>query len=175
MRIALVFPASLLLLGACAGGGAGPATVGLRVTLIGTTGAEVGTASLTESSEGVRIRFQLTGMTPGQHGAHVHAVAKCEPPGFTSAGGHLNPGGKQHGHQNPAGWHLGDVGNITAKADGSVDQMVLVRGVTLAAGPTSVFGPEGASALVVHANPDDEKTDPAGNAGPRIACAVLSR
>jgi Cu-Zn family superoxide dismutase len=105
----------------------------------------------------------------------VHAVGKCDPPGFTTAAGHLNTTGKQHGHRNPAGWHLGDVGNLTAKADSTVDQTLLVRGATLAPGPMSLLGPNGATALVVHANPDDETTDPAGNAGPRIACGVLAR
>lgn len=167
---------SLLLVAACAGGSAGPAaSPALIANLVGSSGKPAGTATLSETRDGVSIRFQLSGLAPGAHGAHVHAVAKCDPPGFTTAAGHLNTTGKQHGHKNPAGWHLGDIGNVTAKADGTVDATIVVRGATLAAGPMSLLGPSGATALVIHANPDDETTDPAGNAGPRIACGVLQR
>lgn len=166
--------AALLLVTGCAGGAAGPAAgPALLANLVGTTGQPVGTATLTEARDGVSVRFQLTGLAPGAHGAHVHAVGKCDPPGFTTAAGHLNTTGKQHGHKNPAGWHLGDVGNVVAKADGTVDATLVVRGATLVPGPMSLLGPNGSTALVVHANPDDEATDPAGNAGPRIACGVL--
>src|SRR5512139_3118283 len=111
---------SLLLAAACAGGSAGPAAgPALVANLIGTSGKPAGTATLSETRDGVSIRFQLSGLGAGAHGAHVHAVAKCDPPGFTTAAGHLNTTGKQHGHKNPAGWHLGDVGNVVAKADGT--------------------------------------------------------
>lgn len=167
---------ALLLAVGCAGSSAGPATgPALVASLVGTTGQPVGTATLTETGDGVSVRLQLTGLAPGSHGAHVHAVGKCDPPGFTSATGHLNTTGKQHGHKNPAGWHLGDVGNVVARADGTVDATLMVRGASLTPGPMSLLGPSGTTALVVHANPDDETTDPAGNAGPRIACGVLAR
>ena len=172
----LLRSSALLLAAGCAGSAAGPAAgPALVANLIGTTGKPVGTATLTETREGVSIRFQLTGLAPGAHGAHVHAAGKCDPPGFTTAAGHLNTSGKQHGHRNPAGWHLGDVGNVVARADSTVDATLVVRGATLAPGPMSLLGPAGTTALVVHANPDDEVTDPAGNAGPRIACGILSR
>lgn len=168
--------AALLLAAGCAGGSAGPAAAPRLVTsLVGTAGQPVGTATLAETGDGVSVRLQLRGIAPGSHGTHVHAAGKCDPPGFTTAAGHLNTTGKQHGHKNPAGWHLGDVGNLTAKADSTVDQTMVVRGATLAPGPMSLLGPSGTTALVVHANPDDETTDPAGNAGPRIACGVLMR
>jgi Cu-Zn family superoxide dismutase len=173
-------PLALLLvagsLAACAGAKAGPATlpdivVGLRAA----DGREVGTAALHEQADGVRIDFRLSGLTPGAHGAHIHAVGRCDPPAFASAGPHLNPGGKKHGHQSPDGWHLGDVGNVTAAADGRAELSIVVRGATLTAGPQSLLGPEGVTALVIHEKADDEMTDPAGAAGPRIACGVIRR
>lgn len=169
-----------LLVAGCAGSKAGPAAApetgpAAAVGLIDAAGAPAGTVTLTQTGQGVVVRFRLQGMTPGTHGAHVHAAGRCEPPGFTSAGGHLNTTGRQHGHRNPAGWHLGDIGNLVVSAGGTVDTTIVVRGATLAPGPMSLYGPDGATAIVVHANPDDQVTDPAGNAGPRIRCGVLAR
>ncbi len=107
------------------------------------------------------------------HGFHIHAVGKCEPPAFTSAGAHLNPYGKKHGHKNPDGAHAGDLPNLTVGADGTGSIDVTAAGVTLTAGRASLLQPGGAS-LVLHANPDDEKTDPAGNSGARIVCGVIT-
>jgi Cu-Zn family superoxide dismutase len=161
-------PVALLLAAGCAGGSAGPAaaptaTLALVTSLIGTTGTPVGTATLTETRDGVSVRFELKGLAPGTHGAHVHAAGKCEPPGFTTAAGHLNTTGKQHGHKNPAGWHLGDVGNVVAKADGTADATLVVRGARPPRADVPA-GPNGTTALVVHANLTT-MTDPAGNAG----------
>lgn len=134
-------------------------------------GAVVGTATLTEQGSGVRVVLTASKLPAGQHGWHIHTIGKCEPADFTGAGAHFNPDTKQHGAQNPQGPHAGDLGNLTAAADGSARADVVAK-VTLATGATSLFDADG-SAIVIHANPDDEKTDPTGNSGGRIACGVV--
>lgn len=145
----------------------------LTVRLQAADGREVGTAVFRQERDQVRIRFRLSGLPPGPHGTHVHAVGRCDPPGFTSAGGHLNPDQRRHGHRNPDGWHLGDIANVTVGPDGAADTTVTVPNATLSPGPRSLLGPEGVTALVIHERADDEMSDPAGNAGARIACGVL--
>jgi Cu-Zn family superoxide dismutase len=108
------------------------------------------------------------------HGFHVHAVGKCEGPEFKTAGGHFNPATKEHGLENPKGAHAGDMPNLAVGPDGNGKGEFLARGATLGDGAGSLF-PEGGTALVLHAAPDDMKTDPAGNAGARIACGVIER
>jgi Cu-Zn family superoxide dismutase len=134
-------------------------------------GQTVGTATLTETPHGVLIRVALTGVPKGAHAFHIHDVGRCEPP-FTTAGGHFNPGKAQHGIQNPKGMHAGDLPNVHVQ-DG-LELEVLAANVTLAAGPASVFDADG-SALVVHEGADDYSTDPAGNAGARHACGIISK
>jgi Cu-Zn family superoxide dismutase len=143
-------------------------------TLKDAQGRTVGVARLAPADGGVRISISVTGVAPGLHGFHVHAVGKCEGPGFTSAGPHFNPAGKEHGLENPRGSHAGDMPNLSVGADGSGSGEFLARGATLDAGPGSLF-PEGGTSIVLHAAPDDMRTDPAGNAGARIACGVVSR
>lgn len=137
-------------------------------------GTSVGMATFTQESGGVRIQGQFKGLPPGQHGIHVHAVGKCDPPDFMTAGGHFNPMSKQHGLKNPQGAHVGDIENLTVGADGSGTINALLKDATLSAGPDSLFGPDG-TALVIHANPDDDMTDPSGNSGGRIACGLIAR
>ena len=163
-------------LAACAGAKAGPAALpDVTVRLQAAEGRDMGTAALHEQPDGIRMDFRLKGLPQGPHGAHVHLVGRCDPPAFASAGPHLNPGAKKHGHRSPDGWHLGDVGNVTAGADGRAEASLVVRGATLTAGPQSLLGPEGVTALVIHEKADDEMTDPAGAAGTRIACGVIRR
>jgi len=135
-------------------------------------GQTVGTATFTEVSGGVRFVVETRGLPPGQHGVHVHDVGVCDPPGFTTAGPHFNPGQKEHGMLNPKGPHAGDLPNLTVGTDGAGRLETFSERLTLAAGPNSVFDANG-SALVVHAAPDDFKTDPTGNSGNRIACGVI--
>ncbi|MBI4610326.1 MAG: superoxide dismutase family protein [Candidatus Rokubacteria bacterium] len=137
-------------------------------------GETVGSASFWEDGNGVRIVAQVRGIPAGRHGTHLHAVGKCDPPEFTTAGGHFNPGGKKHGLKNPAGPHAGDLPNLEVAADGTGRFEYVTKLVTLASGPTSLFDADG-SALVIHANPDDDVTDPTGNSGGRIACGVIRR
>jgi superoxide dismutase, Cu-Zn family len=131
-----------------------------------------GMATLTEAPGGVRIVVEAKGLPPGAHGLHVHEAGKCEPPKFTSAGEHFNPEKKQHGTLNPSGPHAGDLPNITIGPDGTGRQDTTTPRLTLASGPTSLFDADG-SAIVIHAAPDDYKTDPTGNSGDRIACGVI--
>ncbi len=145
-----------------------------RAVLKDAQGNEVGTATFQPQKDGVKIAVQVTGLSPGKHGFHVHAVGKCDPPDFKSAGPHFNPGGKKHGHLNPEGAHAGDLPNLTVGKDGKGQATYTAKEVTLGEGPRSLFGPEG-TALVIHADPDDEKTDPTGNSGGRVACGVIEK
>jgi Cu-Zn family superoxide dismutase len=137
-------------------------------------GEVVGAASFWEDAGGVRLVATVKRIAPGKHGFHIHAVGRCDPPDFTTAGGHFNPEGKQHGLKNPRGPHAGDLPNLEVGADGTGRLGHVTRLVTLGAGRPSLFDADG-SALVLHADPDDDVTDPAGNAGARIACGLITR
>ena len=140
--------------------------------LTNTSGQSVGTARFTQAGNVVRILVEAKGLPPGPHGAHIHAVGKCDPPDFNSAGPHFNPTNKQHGALNPQGSHAGDLPNLTVGPDGTGRMETTTEQLSLGSGPSSVWDADG-SALVVHASPDDFKTDPTGNSGGRIACGVL--
>jgi superoxide dismutase, Cu-Zn family len=137
-------------------------------------GKSVGTAVLSKAANGVSIKLNVQSLSPGEHAIHVHQTAKCEGPDFKSAGGHFNPDGKHHGLQNPEGPHAGDIPNFIVDIKGRSKATVVAPNVTLEDGPHSVFT-GGGTALVIHAKGDDGKTDPAGNAGDRIACGVIGR
>ncbi|MEK3936813.1 superoxide dismutase family protein [Sporosarcina sp. FSL W7-1349] len=147
----------------------------VSATLLNTKGEEIGKAHLEEQTEGVTISLQAEGLSPGIHGIHIHETGVCTPPDFESAGAHLNPAGKQHGFENPKGFHAGDLPNIEVPEDGKVVTQITTAEVTLKKGePNSLLDGDG-SALVIHADPDDYKTDPAGNSGARIACAAIGK
>jgi superoxide dismutase, Cu-Zn family len=141
-----------------------------RAGLKSTDGKDVG--ELLQTPAGVLLKVSVKGLPAGEHAFHVHAVGKCEPP-FDSAGGHFNPGGKKHGLMAPEGHHAGDMPNLHVPQSGELVVEVVNTAVTLEPGkPNSLFGPNG-TAIVIHAGVDDYKTDPAGNAGGRIACGVI--
>ena len=149
-------------------------------TLVDGTGRAIGTVRLEQRGTGVTVGVTFQGVDvvkPGEHGIHLHAVGRCDGPDFTTAGGHFNSTAKQHGLQNPQGAHAGDLSNLVVgpgtATRGGYSYQATAAGVTLAPGPASLFDADGA-ALVIHANPDDHVTDPAGNSGPRVACAVLA-
>jgi Cu-Zn family superoxide dismutase len=144
----------------------------VKVDLSDAQGKSVGTVELTAAPQGVSIHLNLKDLPPGDHAIHVHTVAKCEGPAFTTAGPHLNPDAKHHGLQNPEGPHAGDMPNFTVSADGTAKATVVAPGVTMGDDSHSVFT-NGGTALVIHANADDMKSDPAGNAGARVACGAI--
>ncbi len=146
-----------------------PPFAAANVAIHDTTGKTIGSAVLTEQHNGVRIQLQVSGLTPGKHGFHVHEKAFTGLD-FKTAGGHFNPVGKQHGHDNPTGHHLGDMPNLVAGADGkaSVD-MVLADATLSASAKNSLIG----KSIIIHAAEDDYKSDPAGNAGDRIAGGIV--
>jgi Cu-Zn family superoxide dismutase len=148
----------------------GDTTVVASATVADAQGQQLGRVELRDSVGGVVVHAQITGLKPGNHGFHVHTVGRCDAPAFESAGAHWNPTNKQHGRQNPAGWHTGDLANLGASAEGVAEVHQTLDGATLA----DLLGGDG-SALVVHADPDDNKTDPSGNSGARIACGVIQR
>lgn len=139
----------------------GVPAVATSVPLTGADGSSAGSASLIGNS----LTIDASGLTPGAHGMHLHAVGRCDPPDFTSAGAHWNPTAHKHGRDNPEGPHLGDLPNLVVGADGRAS-------VTLAV-PPGLVDDDGA-ALVIHAAPDDNRTDPSGNSGARVACAAFT-
>jgi Cu-Zn family superoxide dismutase len=148
-------------------------------TLADSSGRTVATASLWQEANGlVHVDVEALcaagacALLPGEHGLHFHAAGSCVGPAFASAGGHFNPLGKQHGLNNAAGPHAGDAPNITIDANGRGTAAFTTDRVTLTAGATSLFDADG-SAIVIHAGPDDQMSQPAGNSGGRVACGVL--
>ncbi|WP_150291894.1 superoxide dismutase family protein [Sphingobium estronivorans] len=144
-----------------------------HATLLAGDGAARGTAMVTEAADGLHVMVKAQGLTPGMHAVHIHATGACTGPDFTSAGGHWNPTSHKHGKDNPQGMHMGDMPNMIAGADGAGELEYVIPGGAIRGGATPLLDSDGA-AVVIHAQADDYKTDPAGNAGGRVACGVLS-
>lgn len=179
-KAALVFALPVLAsLAACAAtdGGVDSATPSAApsagATLVASDGSARGTVTVMQATDGLHVMVRAAGVTPGAHAVHVHTTGSCTPPDFTSAGGHWNPTGRQHGKDNPAGMHMGDMPNMLVGADGTGELEYVISGGMIRGGATPLLDADGA-AVVIHAKADDNKSDPAGNAGGRVACGVLT-
>lgn len=169
------FALPLLALAACNSGDppaaapTGPSVTGATARLSDASGRAAGTASVSQAAGGLRVEAEVTGMPPGLHGLHIHMTGRCDPPTFTTAGAHWSPAMRLHGLDNPQGSHAGDMPNINVSADGRGRVTHILPGAVIA----SLLGDDG-TALVVHASEDDQKTDPSGNSGDRIACGAFT-
>jgi len=173
MRYQLLPAALLVALGLMLGCGQGPpAPETAKCVFTNLQGQKVGEAKLEETAKGVKISLKVENLPPGLHAFHIHEKGVCNPPDFASAGGHFNPFGKHHGLKNPQGPHAGDLPSLMVGADGKGALEAVAAQVTLKPGKNSLFQPGGTS-LVIHEKADDDMTDPAGNAGPRIACGAI--
>lgn len=156
-------------------GHAGTASVAADtvVRLIDANGKPVGTAALTAENGGVRVRVSARGLAPGEHGIHFHERGVCKPPDFASAGGHFNPFGAKHGLLNPKGPHAGDLPNLVVGPDGRAEAIFFTPRVTLERGKPNSLLRSGGTSLVIHEKRDDQRTDPTGNSGARVACGEI--
>ena len=168
MRILLAALSCSLIIAGCAWlpGKTTSATANLQPT----KGNKVsGTVTFTQKGNKVLVAANVNGLTPGLHGFHVHEKGNCSAADAMSAGGHFNPAGKPHGAPDNVEHHGGDLGNLTADKSGNATLSIEVDGITLDQSANSIIG----KGVIVHANPDDLKSQPAGNAGPRVACGVI--
>lgn len=152
-----------------------PISAGASATaqLRDSAGRPKGVATARQVGDSLQVRIEAINLPSGAHGAHIHAAGLCAAPGFESAGPHWNPTGRQHGRNNPAGMHHGDLPNLIIGADGRATLEYTVAGASLAGGGAGMLDADGA-AIVIHAAADDDRTDPSGNSGARIACGVFS-
>ena len=168
-----------IMLSACGGQVRGPGGKSLpdpiaSASLFDTSGTRVGLATFSEVDSEGQMGISVSGLSPGQHGIHIHETGACTAPDFESAGGHFNPASKKHGLLNPEGPHAGDMPNLIVEADGSADTAFTVSASLVAQGEESIIGAQ-ERALVIHADPDDQKTDPSGDSGSRVVCGVIER
>lgn len=164
----LAAPLTALALAACSSmPGGGPAAVAELKPTQGNTA--MGTIHFRQSKEGVTLTAEAKGLTPGAHGFHIHDKGDCSAPDGTSAGGHFNPLGKPHGDPMHAEHHAGDMPMLTADASGNARLEARLDGLTIGSGAADIVG----RGVIIHAAPDDFKTQPTGNSGARVACGVI--
>lgn len=178
MKHASLLALGLVTLGACAmsdgtmqATGRTPAATATE-TLRDASGRAVGTATVAQVGDSLRVTIAGAGLPQGAHGAHIHTTGLCQAPAFETAGPHWNPTGRQHGKDNPAGMHKGDLPNLTIDQSGRGSIEYVVEGASLTGAGARLLDADGA-AVVVHATDDDYRTDPSGNSGGRIACAAF--
>ena len=169
----LIAATALMLLCSCAAGTQSRSTVIATADLRTADGSLAGTAAITRVLGQVNLTVTAARLPAGLHGLHLHSVGQCTAPDFASAGPHLNPAGHQHGMENPAGPHLGDLPNLQVSQTGLGAATTVLHG-TASEIEAALFDADG-TAIVVHAAADDNRTDPSGNSGPRIACGVFAR
>lgn len=150
-----------------------PTSLVANAGILGTGGKTIGLASFRDTRLGVRVEVHVTGLPPGKHGIHLHEVGKCDSPDFATAGGHFNINGKSHGTPGATTAHAGDLPNLEVGADGKGSLLFYAPMVGLNKALSSGLTFGAGTALVIHANEDDEKTQPAGNSGGRIACGIV--
>jgi Cu-Zn family superoxide dismutase len=167
-----IVAAGLLLAGALTAGEAWAQAGSASGSLVNAKGDEVGSVELTQMEKGVRVQAEAEGVPAGTHAFHIHETGDCQTPDFQSAGGHYNPASHQHGWNNPEGPHAGDLPNVHIADDGVLAIEYFTDAVTLGEGDTTLFDDDG-SAIVLHEGEDDYESDPTGDAGGRIACAVI--
>ncbi len=170
---AVAAPLALLALAGCQTAYESAATQLGSATILDRQGAQVGMARMYSLGGEVTVNASFTGLPEGTRAVHLHTAGDCSAGDFTSAGGHLNPGGNQHGTRNPRGAHLGDLPNVSIAADGTGTMSAILRG-TLAEIRGDIFDADG-TAIIVHEGGDDYRTDPTGAAGSRIACGVFAQ
>ncbi|MEP6983457.1 MAG: superoxide dismutase family protein [Sphingomicrobium sp.] len=166
MRTILILTAAAAALTACET--AREPAGGTPMPLIDSSGRQIGTVVAWQTSGGVSFRVSASGLPHGIHAIHVHPIGRCDPPDFASAGTHWNPTGRQHGLNNPQGPHAGDLPNVTVAANGVLNQTVVLPNATMA----QLLDADGA-AILIHAGADDYVSQPSGNSGAKIACAVI--
>jgi len=137
-------------------------------------GERIGRAVFTQLPEGGRVKVAIERLPPGIHAMHIHTVGECHGPEFKSAGAHFNPFERKHGMKNTDGPHAGDLPNFEVREDGTAQVEVTALLLTLEPGINSLL-PTGKTCLVIHEKADDETTDPAGNAGARLACGIIRK
>ena len=179
MKSVLISMGIALGLAGCAGGAYGtdadngaPVMASATADLRDASGRAMGTATATQAGDAIRIRVDGMNLPAGAHGAHVHMTGQCTAPGFESAGGHWNPTGADHGKDNPAGMHKGDLPNILIGTNGGGTLEYSIPDAGVSGSGDAMLDVDGA-AMVIHAGPDDYRTDPSGNSGARIACGVF--
>ena len=168
----IVLTTATLLMAGCASSTSMSGGKAARADLVDAAGKPSGSATIRESADGLWLDVSVKGVAPGAHGLHVHAVGKCDAPDFASAGGHWNPTAHQHGKKNPQGPHAGDAPNLIADAKGAGRLKTWLGAGMISGGATPLLDTDGA-AVVLHADADDEMTDPSGKSGKRVLCGVL--
>ncbi len=175
-RIVIVTMAAGIVLTGCSKGAgeiaSASAPPAASAVLMNAQGQSRGTVAVYQTDAGIMVKVAASDLPPGLHGIHIHDVGLCEGPDFKTAGGHWNPAARQHGLENPMGSHMGDAPNLVIAEDGTGTLEFTVAGAQVSTGTKPMLGGNGA-AVVVHEKADDQRTDPTGDSGGRIACGVL--